>query len=109
MTTQELFDKAFVATDDSIADIKERLKLIYADKINRMKKQQLTVLVKQGIKKAKQYEINSAFDVTRFIEAKLVLGKELETKTVYKKILNNDKLSGTQKINKIEEIILFED
>jgi len=95
---------------DTIMDAAmERLMMLNTDKTFDMDEEQLAQLVAKGVELAKHYRIFADYDVIRFIDALAALGSALEQETIFQDILNDPELSGTQKLNRIEEYMLFQD
>lgn len=67
--------------------------------------------IREGMKSAAQYEITSEVDISRYLECVVVYGLDFETnpKTAWAgRILNNKELSGTEKMNRVDEYALFD-
>src|SRR5262245_44870316 len=67
---------------------------------------QLRGTIRQGIDSAAQYEITSEVDIRRYLECVVVYGPDFAAspKTAWAgPILNNKELSGTEKMNRVDE------
>lgn len=72
---------------------------------------ELRVTIRQGIDSAAQYNITSEVDIRRYLECVVVYGPDFDTnpKTAWAgHILNNKQLSGTEKMNRVDEYALFD-
>jgi hypothetical protein len=76
-----------------------------------MSEPELRVTIRQGIDSAAQYNITSEVDIRRYLECVLVYSPDFDTnpKTAWAShILNNKQLSGTEKMNQVDEYALFD-
>lgn len=67
--------------------------------------------IRAGMGSAAKYEITSEIDIRRYLEGVVVYGLDFDTnpKTAWAgSILNNKKLSGTEKMNRVDEYALFD-
>jgi hypothetical protein len=76
-----------------------------------MPEPELRVTIRQGISSAAQYDITSEVDIRRYLECVVVYGPDFATnpKTAWaRSILHNKELSGTEKMNRVDEYALFD-
>ena len=72
---------------------------------------ELRSTIRAGMDSAEKYDITSEVDIRRYLECVLVYGPDFDTnpKTAWAGyILNNKKLSGTEKMNRVDEYALFD-
>jgi hypothetical protein len=72
---------------------------------------ELRTVIRTGIENAAKYDITSEVDIRRYLECSVVYGLDFDTnpKTTWAShILNNKDLSGTEKMNRVDEYALFD-
>ena len=76
-----------------------------------MPERELRATIHAGIERAEQYDIVSEVDIRRYLESVIVYGPDFDTnpKTAWAgHILHNKALSGTEKMNRVDEYALFD-
>jgi len=76
-----------------------------------MPEPELRATIHAGIESAEKYGITSEVDIRRYLECVMVYGPNFDTnpKTAWAShILNNKELSGTEKMNRVDEYALFD-
>jgi hypothetical protein len=87
------------------------LKREYPAEANKMGEQWLRELIREGITTAEGYHITLEDDVARYLEFMLALSPDFDEspKTPWvQEILSNDQLTGEEKLDRIDEHIMFE-
>jgi len=72
---------------------------------------ELRSTIRAGMDSAAKYDITSEVDIRRYLECVVVYGQDFDTnpKTAWAgHILNNKTLSGTEKMNRVDEYALFD-
>lgn len=75
-----------------------------------MSEPELRDTIRTGMGSAAKYGITSEVDIRRYLECVVVYGQDFDTnpKTAWAgHILNNKELSGTEKMNRVDEYALF--
>ena len=90
--------------------MEQHLKKRYSEQMKEMDDEQLREFVVQGVEEAKEYDITDENDVKRFLEYLVQYGRDfgesLDTKWANQFLHNND-LTGTEKMNEIDDYDLF--
>jgi hypothetical protein len=74
---------------------------------SQMKDGDLRTLVRGGVERAGQYEIVKEYDVRRYLEFMVEYGDDFDRTEWAAQILTNQSLSGTQKMDRIDDYTLF--
>ena len=83
----------------------------FPDKTKNLGQDELVDLIYKGINSAEKYGIDDESDVERYLEYVVRYGASFDTgkETAWAlEILNNSELSGTQKMNQIDDYFLFQ-
>ena len=91
-------------------DMKQHLKKRYQEKTAKMEDGQLHTIIVEGVHTAKGYDITDENDVKRFLEYLVEYGHgfgETPDTTWAGQLLNDKKLSDTEKMDKIDDYDLF--
>jgi len=82
----------------------------YSEQTKKMNDGQLRELIVKGVEEAEEYDVTDENDVKRFLEYHVEYGRDFgyssETKWA-KQILNNKDLTGTSKMNEVDDYDLF--
>ena len=90
--------------------MKEHLTKRYPEQTNVMKNGQLQELITAGVEKAEKYDVTDENDVKRFLEYQVEYGRDFghSSETMWaNQFLNNRDLTGTDKMNEIDNYDLF--
>jgi hypothetical protein len=87
------------------------LRVACPEQTREMSAPELRGTIRAGMDSAAKYDITSEVDIRRYLECVVVYGPDFDTnaKTAWAgSILNNKKLSGTEKMNRVDEYALFD-
>jgi hypothetical protein len=104
----EIFRK--IAAQDFENEMVEHLRSRFSEKLKSMENTVLRSLIQSGIDQAKEYKVEKRRDVRRYLECMIQYGVDFDRnkKTLWAvSILNDQGLSGTLKMNRIENYITF--
>jgi hypothetical protein len=89
----------------------EHLTLSFPDKTGSLKQKELEDLIRKGVDSAEKYDIDDESDVERYLDYVIRFGAsfDIDKETAWaSEILNNQEINGTEKMNQIDDYVLFQ-
>ena len=88
--------------------MKEQLRTLWREEVGQMSDEELHALIREGITSAESYGITDETDVERYLELMVRRGARFHVEEAWAAgILFNENLSGTQKMDQIDDYELF--
>ncbi len=91
-------------------ETEKHLKKRYPEQTKEMSDEQLRELIVEGVEEAEGYDITDENDVKRYLEYLIEYGRDFgkSSETIWAgQFLNNKDLTGTEKMNEIDDYDLF--
>lgn len=102
---KEAFDK--IALEDFVSSLLHRLKISIPGNLQKLGDEDLSEKIRNGIQKAKSYNITSEYEAGRFIESMFILGDSFEERENIKEILIDEKIDEGIKMDRVQEYTQF--